>query len=117
MIVAGERECGSHVGIAERPVAEEIVEIVAAVLEIHLDRFGRRLRLPHEHRIGVAAADVGETPDVAHHTAKLVGPLPGGRERADPARRLATDRPVLGIGRYLQALDAAGSNSSTTNRA
>ena len=94
VVVAGEGKRGCHVGIAERPTPEQVVEIVTAVLEIHLDRLRLVLRLPHEHRIGVAAADVGKTADVAHHAAELVGPLPGGRECADPARRLATDRPV-----------------------
>src|SRR5438067_13903612 len=54
-----------HLEVAQRPGAMFVVQVVLAVLEEDADRL--LLRLADDPRVGVAAADVGETADVTEH--------------------------------------------------
>ena len=92
VIVTGEVERAGHLLVAQRPVAELVVEIAGAVLQEDADRFPRRLA--DLAGINVAAPNIGEAAHVAEHLAEQVRPLPGGREGADAARADAADGPA-----------------------
>ena len=95
VVVVFEFQGRRHLLIGQPPVAELVVQIVAAVLKKDADRLVGRGA--DQRRIDVAAADVGEAADVAEHLAESVGPLPGDGERADAARGDAANRPALGV--------------------
>src|SRR5262249_55717779 len=70
VIVLGELQGGGHLLIRQGPVAGLIIQIMRAVLQEDSNRLPRGLT--NLSRIHVAAADVGETPDMAQHLAKQV---------------------------------------------
>lgn len=73
-----------HLQVAKPPVAVLVVEVVAAILQ---KNFNGSFSVLANHRwIRMAALDIGETPDVAKHFVKLIGPLPGSRKRTNTTR-------------------------------
>src|SRR5260221_10917147 len=66
--------------------------VIETVLQEDADRFG--VALADQVGIDVPSQDVGEAADRADHFAKLVGPLPGDRERTDRSRAGPGDGPV-----------------------
>ena len=90
--------------VGQRPVAVEVVEVAAAVLEKYAQGFRRGLRRADEAGVAVAALDVGEAADMADDFAKRIGPFPRDREGGDAAGTVAADRTAGGIGGDVQSL-------------
>ncbi len=106
--IARELQSRCQILIPQRPVAVQVVQIFFSLLQVDLDRLGLVLGLPHQPRIGPAAADVGEAADVAEHLAELVGTLPRDGESGDSAGGDAADRAVLGVLRDIEPLQRHG---------
>src|SRR5262249_31432047 len=102
VVVLLEFEGRFHLQVAEIPVPGRIVEVVRAILEEHADRLLRRLA--DDAWIAVAAADVGETADVAEDLAEQVRPFPRHRERADAPGRGAANTAARGVLAQLELL-------------
>src|SRR5215510_4715911 len=81
VVVVHELERRSHLLVGQWPVAVLVVQVARAVLQEDPDRFW--FRLADDSRIDVPTADVCEAANGAEHLSKLVGTLPGDRERAD----------------------------------
>ncbi len=108
VFVTGEAQGRSHVGVCQRPVAEEIVQIVFAVLQINLQRLRRGFGFANQAGIRPTAADVCEAADVAQHLTELVRFLPSRGECANAAGRNAAHGPLLRIARHVQTLQRDG---------
>ena len=88
-VVARILERAGHRLISDPPVAAVDVEVAAPILEEDADR--PRLGLANERRVGIAAAQARVRADERAHAAERVGPVPGGRERADATGRGPAD--------------------------
>ena len=98
MLIARPSQRDVEVGIGKRPHAVEVIQIVLPLL--HPDADGLRLFAagPNESGVVVAAANIGETPDVGNDVAKEIGAFPCGGEGGDAAAADAASRPACGIG-------------------
>ena len=95
VVVAFELQRCGHFLIGERPTAVQVVEVIRSVLQEDSQRL--LFLLANQRWIDVPAPNVREAADVAEHLAKLIGPLPRDRERADAARTDTADRALVGI--------------------
>src|SRR5687768_16910368 len=86
VFITGESQRRSQILIGKWPVAEQVIQIILAILQVDLQGFGIGLCLAHQSRIGPATADVCKTADVTEHSAKLIWPFPSDRECADATR-------------------------------
>ena len=108
VLVARELQSLREVLIADRPIAVQVVKVLATVLQIDLDGLWLVLRLAHETGIGPAAANVGEAADVTEDLAELLRLLPSEREGADAARRDAAGGALRRVARNIEPLQRDG---------
>ena len=108
VIVARKLQSRRQILIGQRPVAVQVVQVVAAVLQVHLDGLRLAFRLANESGIHPAAANVRKAADVAQHLAELFRLLPRRGEGTDSTGRDSTDRPIGGIFRDVQPLKCDG---------
>src|SRR5271155_1529600 len=90
-VVTHELQGARHLLARQRPIAKQVVQIIASVLQKHPD--GLAFGFADDSGIRVAAADVCETADGRHHFVKYIGALPSDCERANPARTASLNRP------------------------
>src|ERR1039457_5901039 len=99
-----------HADVLIEPIARLIVAAVGSqtpiiVPAIHQEDTNRLLlALADDIRIGISAANVGETTDVAQHFSEVARPLPRHGESGDGARTRPADAMALGILRYVVLL-------------
>ena len=70
MFIAGKSQCGREILISERPITEQVIQIVFPFLQINLERFWLGLGFTNQTWIGPATPDIGKAADV---TAIVIG--------------------------------------------
>ncbi len=108
VVITGKTQGCGKVSIGQRPIAEQIVEIILAVLQINLDRFGVTVGFTNEAGIGPTATDVCKAPDMTENFAELIRLFPGGGECAYSSGRNPAHRAMFRIGRNVQPFECNG---------
>ncbi len=95
-IVFPKDESGVHLLVPERPIAVEVIEVVASVLE----KYAKRLflaPLAYEGWVVVASSYIGKAADVTQDFSELIRAFPGDGKGADASAADTANGMPLGV--------------------
>ena len=117
MLISRKSEGSRHVLVRQRPVAEQVIEVVFPFLQVNLDRFGMVLALAYPGRIDGAARMLVKLPMWLRTLPKRSGRSQATVKAQIPPEEIPATARWAGSAEIFKPSKATGRNSSVRKRA